>query len=408
MSVLKLIKTKRMWITGLLGFGSGLPLLLTGSTLQAWLTDDGVSLSLIGAATLLGLPYTLKFLWAPFLDRFSPPILKGRRGWIVTFQILTALALIGLSTCRPKESLWGIVIVSFLITFFSASQDIVVDAYRRELLPKNELGLGSSFYVFGYRVALLIAGAFALFLADQMAWPDVYIIMGVLMGAMIIVTVWSPQPTDQIQPPKSISEAVIQPFKDYLSRRGATEILVFILFYKLGDNMALAMTTPYVLKLGYTKTEYAALAKTVGLAALIVGGFVGAALMEKLDMKKSLFYFGVLQALSTAAFSILVVLPLDRTALASVMIFENLTAGMGSTAFSAFMLGITTKKFSGTQFALLSSLMGVPRVIFSSYTGVLAENLGWFWFFLTCSFVAAPGILMVLRFDRWQKESVNP
>jgi len=394
-----------MLITFLLGLSSGAPLLMTGSTLQAWMTDEKVDLALIGVFSLVGIPYTLKFLWSPVMDRYTPPFLGRRRGWILITQILLALAIAGLSFTKPAESPWLVAVLALCVTFFSASQDIVVDAYRREILKPQEFGIGSSYYVFGYRMGLLISGAFALYLADQIPWNQVYLLLAGVMLLCTVFTIFAPNPPGNIAPPRSLKAAVIEPFIDYFKRRGAIEVLIFLLLYKIGDNMAASMTTPFVLGIGFTKTQYAAIAKTLGLAALIFGGFIGGGLLVKIGLKRSLWIFGIFQAASTALFSVLAKIGPDNTWLTITIVVEQLTAGMGSAAFAAFMLGLTNKKFTATQYALLSSLMGIPRVIISAPTGLLAKHVGWVEFFIICTVVAIPGLLMLLRFNKWHEES---
>lgn len=394
-----------MLVTFFLGISSGIPLLVTGSTLQAWMTDEKIDLAVIGMFSLVGLPYTVKFLWSPFLDRYMPPFFGRRRGWMLISQILLMLAIGAFYLVRPAESPWIVAFLAVLVSFFSASQDVVVDAYRRELLKDEELGLGSSLAVNGYRIGMLISGAFALFLADQISWNYVYLLLAASLLIGIITTSLSPNPGGHIIPPQSLREAVIEPFTDYFKRRGAFEILAFIVLYKIGDIMAANMTTPFILKIGFTKTDLAVIAKTFGIFATIGGSLIGGILLIKLGLHKSLWIFGILQAISTLSFSALASVGAYHSILVSTITFENLTSGMGISAFTAFMASLCNKKFTATQYALLSSLMGIPRVIVSSPTGYLAEYLGWNYFFIFCTLAAIPGLIFLFRYRAWQGES---
>jgi PAT family beta-lactamase induction signal transducer AmpG len=393
----------RMLVIFFLGVSSGIPLLVTGSTLQAWMTDEKVDLAVIGLFSLVGLPYTVKFLWAPVMDRYVPFFLGRRRGWMLISQISLMSAIGAFSLVKPAESPWIVAVLALLVSFFSASQDIVIDAYRRELLKDEELGLGSSLAVNGYRIGMLISGAFALFLADHISWNSVYLLLAASLFVGIITTILSPNQKEQTVPPQSLREAVIVPFTDYFKRRGAFEILAFILLYKLGDVMANAMTTPFILKTGFTKTELAAIAKTFGVIATISGGLIGGILMIRWGLRRSLWIFGILQAVSTLLFSVLAYAGAYTSLLTVTVSFENLASGMGTSAFMAFMASLCNKRFTATQYALLSSLMGIPRVIVSSPTGFLAERLGWVHFFVVCALSAIPGLLFLLRYRAWQE-----
>jgi PAT family beta-lactamase induction signal transducer AmpG len=398
-----------MSVALLMGFSSGLPLLLTISVLQAWMKEEGVDLTVIGLMALVGLPYTLKFIWAPLLDRFTlslfgKPFLGRRRGWLLMAQIAVTLSIAGLGFTRPAESPWMVAFAALLVTFFSASQDIVIDAYRREDLPDSELGLGSSLYVNGYRVGMLLASGGGLIMADHVSFTWVYLIMASCMSVGILTTLLSPEPPVPEGTPKSLGEAVIQPFREYFGRQDAWLILTFILLYKLGDTMASAMTTPFYLDIGFSKTEIGTVVKLFGFWATIAGGLLGGLLMLSLRIYRSLWIFGILQALSTAGFALLARLGYTLAGLAGVIAFENLTSGMGTAAYVAFMASLANKKFTATQYALLSGLMGVPRVLAAAPTGFLAEILGWTGFFILCTFIALPGLLLLRRFAHLQLE----
>ncbi|MES0446351.1 MAG: AmpG family muropeptide MFS transporter [Desulfobacterales bacterium] len=393
-----------MLVTLLMGFACGLPLLLTISVLQAWMKEEGVDLTVIGMMSLVGLPYTLKFLWAPVLDRFTLPFLGRRRGWLLIAQVTLIFSISGLGFSDPVKNPWMMAFAAFLVTFFSASQDTVVDAYRREDLPDEELGLGSSLYVNGYRVGMLLASGGGLIMADHMPFFMVYQIMAACMLPGVVTTLLAPEPEIHVGTPKTMREAVFDPLIDYFSRRGALWILAFILFYKIGDTMASAMTIPFYLDIGFSKTQIGMVVKLFGFWATVAGTLIGGVIMLRLGINRSLWAFGFFQAVSTAGFAVLAFFGNSLPLLSTVIAFENLSSGMGTAAFIAFMASITNKKFTATQYALLSSLMGVPRVMASAPTGFLAKNLGWETFFIMCTLIAVPGMLLLLKFAPWNQK----
>ncbi len=403
METLKKVFSHRMLSMLLLGYASGLPLLLIGSTLQAWMTDEGVDLAAIGMLSLIGMPYVVKFLWAPLLDRFTLPFLSRRKGWMIFFQGLVVISILGLSFTNPRSDIYLTCTWAFLIALFSASQDVVIDAYRREILPDNELGLGSSLYVTGYRLAMIVSGALALIIADRVPWKEVYLWLAAFMVPTILFTLTAPVENKHIPIPANLKIAIVGPLVDFFSRRGAWIMLLFILLYKVGDSMASNMTTPFILAVGYTKTDIGTVAKSFGMAATILGGIVGGTLMLRMNLKFSLILFGILQAVSTLGFSVLSHLPVTFASLASVIAFENLASGMGTAAYAAYMASLTNKQFTATQYALLTALMGIPRVILSSPTGWMAERMGWDTFFVFCTVVAVPGMLLLIPVFRLEK-----
>ena len=390
-----------MIVSLIMGFSCGLPLLLTFSVLQAWMTEEGVDLSVIGLMTMVHLPYTLKFVWAPILDRYTLPFLGRRRGWLLVIQIALMLAIAGLGFSDPRQSPWLIALAALLVTFFSASQDIVVDAYRREDLPDEELGLGSSMYVNGYRVGMLLASGGGLILADHISFQQVYLIMAACMLVGGVATLLTVEPQHAEGAPRTLSEAVYLPLMDFLQRHHAFLILAFIFCYKLGDTMASAMTMPFYLDIGFTKTEIGAVVKLFGFWATIVGAFLGGLVILKTGIHRALWIFGGLQALSTAGFALLVHTGPMVNMLAGVIAFENLSSGMGTSAFVAYMASLTHKKFTATQYALLSSLMGVPRTFASAPTGFMVKAWGWEPFFIGCALIAIPGMLLLMKVAPW-------
>jgi PAT family beta-lactamase induction signal transducer AmpG len=392
-----------MLVALLMGFSSGLPLLLTGSVLQAWMTDEGVDLGTIGLFALVGLPYTLKFLWAPLTDRYCFPFFGRRRGWLITIQLALALSIAGLGWTQPAQTPFTVAVVAWLLAFFSASQDIVIDAYRRESLADNELGLGSALYVNGYRVGMLLASGGGLIMADLIGFSMVYQFMALIMLVGILTTLFAPEPEIAAGTPATLQDAVVQPFVDYFRRHHALLILLFILLYKVGDTMASHMTIPFYLDIGFSKTEIGAVVKLFGFWATIIGSIIGGVVILRTGIYRALWGFGILQALSTAGFAVLAQVGYSLPWLAGVIAFENLSAGMGTAAFVAFMASLTNKQFTATQYALLSSLMGIPRVIVAAPTGYFADWMGWTVFFTLCALIAIPGLILLTRFRGWLK-----
>lgn len=391
----------RLVMTLVMGISSGMPLLITITLMQAWAKEAGVDLKTIGLMSLVGLPYTIKFLWSPLFDRFTIPFLGRRRGWLVITQFCLFLAIVLMGYSKPEQGSFQIsyfVISAALLAFFSASQDIVIDAYRREDLKTLELGIGSSYYIYGYRIGMILSSSGGLILSDYMSWKLVFMVLAGFMVIMMGLTLAYKEPKLEQEPPKNFRESVIDPFIDYFKRDKAILILTFILLYKLGDTMASAISTPFYLEIGYTKTEIGSVVKLFGFWATIIGSFLGGSLILKYGIRRSLWWFGFLQMASTAGFALLAIAGKHIPLLAGVIAFENLSAGMGTAAFVAFMASMTNKKYTATQYALLSSLMGVPRVLVASLTGFMAQYLGWFYFFVSCTLVAIPGMLLLLKF----------
>lgn len=404
--ILKIFFSRRMLVAFIMGYSCGLPLDITRTVLKAWMADEGVDLAVIGLFTLVGLPYALKFLWAPLVDRYTLGLLGRRRSWMLLFQILLMTAIVALGATNPAINPLFMAIAALFVTFFSASQDIVVDAYRREDLADKELGLGSSLYFYGYRIGMLVAGSGGLIMADHLSYFTVHAILAACLIPGIVTTLLTPEPPTPLGTPSNYREAVIDPFVEYFRRSGAVWMLVFILFYKLGDNVAAAIATPFYLDIGFTKTQIGAVVKLFGFWAISAGGLIGGLIILKMGINRSLWIFGVLQAVSTAGFAVLAHVGSYVPALAGVIAFENFSAGMGTAAFLAFMASITHKKFTATQYALLTSLMRIPDVVVASSSGILAKSLGWTNFFIFCAVIAAPGMLMLLKFAPWN--SNNP
>jgi PAT family beta-lactamase induction signal transducer AmpG len=405
-SALHTLFSRKMLVALIMGFSCGLPLLLTTTLLQAWMREEGIDLSMIGLVALVGLPYTFKFLWAPILDRFTLPFLGRRRGWLLMSQLALMASIAGLGLADPKQNPVAIVLTAFLVTFFSASQDIVVDAYRREDLSDEELGLGSSLYVNGYRSGMLLASGGGLIMADHIPFGQVYALMALCGIPGVLTTLLSPEPHVGLAPPGTMKEAVVEPLRDYFNRKSAIGILAFIVLYKIGDTMAASMTIPFYLDVGFTKTEIGTVVKLFGFWATVAGSLFGGALMLRLGIGRALWVFGCLQAASTACFALLALTGPSLATLSSVIGFENLTGGMGTTAYAAYMASITNKRFTATQYALLTSLMGVPRVLASAPMGLVAETVGWGLFFLICTAAAVPGMWLLGRIAPLRKKEM--
>lgn len=394
---------RRLAVAFAMGFASGLPLLLSGSIMQARAMEAGASLSALGLFGLVGLPYTLKFLWAPVFDAFSIGAFGRRRGWLLVCQLLLMTSLILLAFFGPEggtSALRLFVLLSLLLCFFSASQDTVIDAYRREDLAEIELGMGSSYYMYGYRLGMLAAGGGGLILADFLPWPCVYIIMAGGLVPSILLSLMIREPARAVAERLRFRDAVVRPFMEILQRRSAVALLLFILFFKVGDTLAGAVSTPFFMELGYSKAEIGSVAKIFGFWAILAGAFAGGAIIVKAGLQRSLWYFGLFQMVSTIGFSFLALADRSIFVLAAVISVENLASGMGNAAFLAFLASLTDKRFTAVQYALLTSLMGVPRVVISSFSGFMAEVYGWVLFFALCTLAAIPGLLLLKRLER--------
>jgi PAT family beta-lactamase induction signal transducer AmpG len=401
--VLQLFTSRRMFMVVLSGFSSGLPLSLTGSTLQAWMKDAGVDLTTIGAFALVGIPYSLKFLWAPVLDRYTLPFLGRRRGWIVIWQLVLVAAIAGMGLVDPKEHLGLLAMLALFVAFASASQDIVIDAWRTETLTKDEYGAGAGAQTIGYRGAMLVSGAVALALADAMPWHTVYLLMSGTMALSIGYTLFAAEPKVEVKPPRTLTEAAVQPLLEFLRRKGSGEVLSFIVLYKLDVVMALALITPFLQELGFTKTFIGGVNKGAGLVAVILGTLAGGALLPKLGMKRSLWTFGILQGVATLAFLALSVVGKNEALMIFAICADNFFSGMGNAAYAAFLMSLCNPRFTATQFALLSSLMALTRTVAGAPTGWLATHLGWPVYFVVCTLAMLPGLALLTRFDRWKQ-----
>jgi PAT family beta-lactamase induction signal transducer AmpG len=395
--------SKKMLICIFTGFSSGLPLYILISLLPAWLRSEGVDLKSIGLFALINLPFTWKFLWAPLFDRYTPP-LGRRRGWLLIAQTLLLLSIPAFGFFNPKFDIWSIAYLATVVAFFSACQDIVLDAYRRVLLIDAELGLGNAVHVNAYKIAGLIPGSLSLILADHMAWSSVFMITALFMLPGLIMTLMVTEPLLKNGAPKTLRAAVVEPFKEFIGRNGmksALIILAFIFLYKLGDSMATALATPFYLDMGYSKTEIGLIAKNAGLWPSVVGGLLGGAWMIKLGINRSLWVFGAVQMVAILGFAWLATASHNIPLLGLVIGVEAFGVGLGTAAFVAYIAHTTHPLYTATQFALFTSLAAVPRTFANAATGYMVENLGWFNFFILCFLLAIPGMLLLIKIAPW-------
>lgn len=430
----------------LLGIASGLPYALMDDAFRGWMTKAQLDLRTIGWFSLISLPYSLKFLWSPFLDRFVPPHLGRRRGWMVIGQLglVVAIALLALQMAAiaagpsptPASVLQLVALIALVITFLSATQDIAIDAYRTDVLEEREMGAGAATYVLGYRIAILLTGAMAFILADRITWPWVYGAMAGLMGLGVLVSLWAPEPVRAVHPPDSLEQAVVQPFVEFFGRLGvqrAIAVVLFILLYKLGDNLTAKMAIPFLgdQGLGFSDTDIGAIRQGLGLVATIVGTLAGGAALSQLGINRSLWIFGGLQALSNLGYLILAIVGKNYLVMVLAINVENFCAGLGTAGFVAFLMSLCNARFSATQFALLSSLMAVGRdLIAGPASGEIAQRLqqfvqsnpgiaatpalggatqqGWPLFFGITLLAALPGLMLLPVFAPWRdREEVD-
>lgn len=394
----------RLLIVLLLGFSSGLPLALTGGTLTAWLSDSGIDKTSIGLFAAVATPYALKFLWAPFMDALPFPLLSKmfgrRRGWILATQAALIASILAMSVIDPKLNPWLVALAAFIVAFASASQDIVIDAYRVEILTKEQQGLGAAMVQYGYRFGMLASGAGALALADHISWTATYIAMAGVVGIGMLVILFSPEPeaSQKIQPINTkhwLRDTIIAPFTDFMTNKHWILILLFIMLYKLGDAFLGIMTNPFLLEIGFTKTEIAAVVKVYGLAATLIGVFLGGVMTYRWGTVKTLMICGIGHALTNLMFLVQAQVGNDIHILALGIFLENLSGGMTASAFVAFISGLTHARYTATQYALLSSLAVMGRTWLTTTAGWTAETFGWEIFFIISVLLAVPGLVIL-------------
>ena len=418
--------SKRMLICVSTGFSSGLPLFILINLLPVWFTAQGVSLRDIGLLALILLPYNWKFIWAPLIDRYAPLGLGRRRGWMMLTQIglLSCIALIGF--LDPKSSTILVAFIALVIAILSATQDIVIDAYRREILPDNELGLGNAVFVNSYKVAALVPGSLALVLSDHIAWSAVFIVTAAFSTVGLLTTFLISEPESQARPIRTLQQAIVEPFIEFFKRQGlltASALLAFMFLYKLGDSMAVALASPFYLSLGFSKTEIGLIAKNAGLWPNVLGGLLGGLWMVKLGINRALWLFGVFQTVVILGMYVLAENGPSRSLLAGVLAFENFSFGLGTAAFVAFIARTASRAHVATQLALFTALAALPRSLLNSISGFLVDGLppdaapiyrnifetlmippqglGWSNYFILCYVLALPGMFLLLKVAPW-------
>ncbi|WP_312240323.1 muropeptide MFS transporter AmpG [Pantoea sp.] len=381
----------------LLGFASGLPLALTAGTLQAWMTVDNVDLKTIGFFSLVGQAYVFKFLWSPMMDRFTPPFLGRRRGWLIVTQLALIAGIVAMGFMQPGRDLTLLAALAVLVAFCSASQDIVFDAWKTDILPPEERGSGAAITVLGYRLAMLISGGLALWLADRvLGWQATYWLMAVMMVPGVIATLLAKEPESSLNAPHSLRQAVTLPLQDFFQRNNAWLLITLIVLYKLGDAFAASLTTTFLIRgVGFEAGDVGLVNKTLGLLATIIGALYGGVLMQRLSLFRALMLFGLLQAVSNFAYWLLAVTDKHLWSMASAVFVENLCGGMGTAAFVALLMALCNKSFSATQFALLSALSAVGRVYVGPVAGWFVELWGWPTFYAFTVVAGLPGLLLL-------------
>jgi len=410
------IFNRRILICVFTGFSSGLPLYFLINLIPAWLRSEGVDLKTIGLFSIIGFPFTWKFLWAPLMDVIRLPWLGRRRGWMFVTQVALSCVLLSYMKLSPQNDMFLIMKLSLLVAFFAASQDIVLDAFRREILPDNELGLGNAVHVNAYRVAALVPGSLSLILADIYPWSTVFLITALFMLPGLFMTLFlAREPRLPKTAPKTLQETVIEPFQEFLNRKGlsgALLVLTFIFLYKLGDSMATALATPFYLDMGFSKEDIGLIAKNAGLWPTIIAGILGGIWMIKLGINRALWLFGVVQVVSILGFAWLaydgpfaVIRLSQRLTLAAVIGFEAVGVGLGTAAFVAYMARETNPAFTATQLALFTSLAAVPRTFMNAGAGFLIEKMGYVNFFWLCFLLAFPGMLLLFKVAPWTKRT---
>lgn len=401
------IMNRRMLTCIFTGLASGLPLYVLIQLVPLWLREQNMGLKEIGFFTLVTFPYTWKFLWAPLLDRYSLLPIGRRRSWLLLTQLGLIAGIASLGFWQPLEDIKIIGAICFLVAVLSATQDVAIDAFRREMLPDKELGMGTSIHVQAYRVSGLLPGGLSFILADHTSWQNVFIVTGLYMLVGLAMTLFIKEVVDDSARPKTLREAVVDPFKDFTGRHGwagALLILSFMCLYKFGDNLAVALSTPFYYDIGFTKTQIGLVAKNAGLWSSIVGALVGGVIMIRIGIYRALWVFGVVQLVSILGFALLAYVGANVWVLAGAIILEYLGVGLGTAAFAAYMAQITNPLFAATQFALLSAVASVPRTLAGGLSGIIVEYLGWTQFFIFCAVTAIPGMLLLFKVAPWNKD----
>jgi len=402
--LLSLFASPRIIAVMLLSFSSGLPLALVGSTLQAWYTVAGVNLMTIGLLTMVGQPYIYKFLWAPLMDRFTPLKIGRRRSWVLLMQLALAVGLCVMAFLNPKHMPWLLASVALVVAFFSASQDIAIDAYRVDVLMVGERGWGASVTNLGARIALLLSGALALIMAAEIGWRATYLIMAAVMLVLMIVTIRSPQPSENLLEPQSFTKALVEPFRDFLTRRNAIVLLIFIVIYKLCDAFALSLYTAFLIRgVGFSLVDVGAITKMVGMVAAILGTVVGGILIPRLGLYRSLMIFGFMQMTSNLSFALLAFVGKSYTIMSGSIFLDYFCGGLSSVAFVVFLMSLCNKRHSATQYALFSAIASIGRVFVGPVAAVVVEHVGWVQFYIWSFIIGLPSLMILW----WLKHRVD-
>jgi PAT family beta-lactamase induction signal transducer AmpG len=391
----------RVFLLLVLGFSSGLPLALVGHTLSAWMTDAKVDLTTVGLFSAVMLPYSVKFLWAPAVDQLRPPVLGRRRGWALVFQLALMACLLWMAATDPIADASTMALAAVCVAAFSASQDIVLDAYRTDVLAPAQRAAGSATFITGYRLGMLASGSLAFILADHIAWPSVYRAMAAFVLIGVVAVLLAPEPPGTIASTTNttwrarLQSMVVLPLRDFTQREGAATALAFMLTYKIGDAFAGTVTTPFFKGIGFTNTELGTLHSGAGMIATIVGGLVAGAVMPRLGVRRGLLAFGALQALTNVFFALMALTGKSMLLLVAGVVLDNFAGGMGTMAFVSFLMGLCDRRFSATQYALFSSVSAFPARALGAFAGAAATSLGWSTFFFATIAVAVPGVLLV-------------
>lgn len=418
LDLLLALKTKRMLIVTLLGFSSGLPIMLVYSSIKLWLTRAGVDVKTLGYFTWIALPYSYNFLWAFLFDRYQPFKMGRRKSWLLITQFGLLISLLLLAMGNPSESVGFIALAGGILCFWSASQDVAVDAYRNEILNSDELGVGASLAVYGYRIGMWVASGFGIWITDAKTWAwsfqQMFLLMAALMAIGIITTLFADEPAENEKPLKTLKDSVIQPFLEFLKRDGAVLFLAFIFFFKFGDSFAGSMSRPFYAQIGFDNKTIGEIASTVGLFTSLLGLFIGGSIIFRFGYYSALWVSGILQAVSTGLFAMLAFMP-TKWFFTGVVFFEDLSSGMGSAALVAFMGRLTNKRFTATQYALFASLASLGRTLFAGFAGNVIDGFeklnlmgsavghqGYFVFYLLSAILAVPGLMILYRLNKRQ------
>ncbi|MDD4888827.1 MAG: MFS transporter [Phycisphaerae bacterium] len=399
-AILQVFASWRMAVVLLTGFACGLPNALTSSTLVLWLAKSGVNVKAISLFALVGLPYSFKFLWSPLMDRFTPPFMGRRRGWMVISQVALMAGIAAMAFVGPGDA-WMLALIALGTAFFSASQDIVVDAYRTELLDATEVGAGSGLYILGYRLGLVVSMSVVPMLAFYFSWRLAYLLMAGAMLIGVVAAVFAPEPKLTIRPPRTMDEAIIRPFVEFLRRSGAVEMLLFILVFKIDWMMVKGMMPKLIADLGFTANDFGR-ANVLGLVTSIAGSAIGGIIITAIGVRRSLWTFGLLQSFAGISFTLLAWIGKSYAMMYAAVGVENLCSGMATAAFVAFLMSVCSKRFTATQYALLSSLMALGGTLAVAPAGWIIVRTGWAMYFVIATVIAVPGLLLLLRFRHWQ------